>query len=90
MVHLIIFNYKFENFKIPKCKYTKLFLNDLEKLNIALADNIVPVTTLIPEMVRMIQTMLNRKNAYLADDGSIYFSVKSFKKYGQLANLDMK
>jgi cysteinyl-tRNA synthetase len=46
-----------------------------------MADNVVPVTTLIPEMVRMIQTMLNRKNAYLADDGSIYFSVKSFKKY---------
>ena len=71
-------------------KYTKLFLDDLEKLNIAQADNVIPVTTLIPEMVRMIQTMLNRKNAYLADDGSIYFSVKSFKKYGRLANLDMK
>jgi cysteinyl-tRNA synthetase len=62
-------------------KYTKLFLDDLEKLNIAQADNVIPVTTLISEMVRMIQTMLNRKNAYLADDGSIYFSVKSFKKY---------
>ena len=71
-------------------KYTKLFLDDLEKLNIAPADNVVPVTTLIPEMVRMIQTMLNRKNAYLAEDGSVYFSVKSFSKYGKLANLDMK
>jgi cysteinyl-tRNA synthetase len=36
----------------------------------------------------MIQTMLNRKNAYLADDGSIYFDVKSYKKYGKFANLD--
>jgi cysteinyl-tRNA synthetase len=71
-------------------KYTQLFLDDLEKLNIEPADNIVPVTTLIPEMVRMIQTMLNRKNAYLAEDGSVYFSVKSFSKYGKLANLDMK
>lgn len=70
-------------------KYTKLFLSDLEKLNIIPADNIVPVTSLIPEMVRMIQTMLNRKNAYLWDDGSIYFDVKSYKKYGKLANLDM-
>ena len=70
-------------------KYTSIFLSDLKKLNIVPADNIVPVTSLIPEMVRMIQTMLNRKNAYLWEDGSIYFDVKSYKKYGKLANLDM-
>lgn len=71
-------------------KYTKYFLEDLEKLNIIPADNITPISELIPEMVRMIQTMLNRKNAYIADDGSVYFSVKSYKKYGRLANLDIK
>ncbi len=71
-------------------KYTDIFLDDIQKLGIIPADHIVPVTTLIPEMVRMIQTMINRKNAYLADDGSVYFSVKSFSKYGKLANLDMK
>ena len=71
-------------------KYTKIFLDDIAKLWIEKADNVVPVTTLIPEMVRMIQTMINRKNAYLSDDWSIYFQVKSFKKYWKLANLDMK
>ena len=40
-------------------------------------------------MIRMIQTMLNRGYAYLADDGSIYFDVKKSKRYGQLANLDL-
>lgn len=70
-------------------KYTEIFLSDLQKLNIVPADNIVPISTLMPEMIRMIQTMLNRKNAYLWDDWSIYFDVKSFKKYGKLANLDM-
>ncbi len=70
-------------------KYTDIFLSDLVKLNIIPADNIVPVTTLIPEMVRMIQTMLNRKNAYLWEDWSIYFRVKSYSKYGKMANLDM-
>lgn len=71
-------------------KYTKIFMEDLEKLWIDKADNIVPVTTLIPEMVRMINTMLKRKNAYLSDDGSIYFNIKSFRKYWRLANLDIK
>ncbi|MDD2907478.1 MAG: cysteine--tRNA ligase [Candidatus Gracilibacteria bacterium] len=70
-------------------KYTDIFLSDIKKLNIIPADNIVPISTLIPEMARMIQTMLNRKNAYLGEDGSIYFDVKSYSKYGKLANLDM-
>lgn len=70
-------------------KYTKIFIEDIKKLNIVPADNIVPVTTLIPEMVRMIQTMINRKNAYLWEDGSVYFDVKTFKKYWNLAWIDM-
>jgi cysteinyl-tRNA synthetase len=70
-------------------KYTKIFIEDIKKLNIVPADEIVPVTTLIPEMVRMIQTMINRKNAYLWEDGSVYFDVKTFKKYWNLAWIDM-
>jgi len=70
-------------------KYTKIFLDDIDKLWIDKADSVVPVTTLIPEMVRMINTMLKRKNAYLSDDGSVYFDVKSYKKYWKFANLDM-
>lgn len=70
-------------------KYTKIFLEDIEKLGIEKADNVVPVTTLIPEMVRMINTMLRRGYAYLSDDGSVYYDISAFKKYGQLAHLDM-
>lgn len=71
-------------------KYSKIFLEDIEKLNIIKADNIVPVTTLIPEMTRMIQTMLNRKNAYLSEDWSIYFEVETSKNYWDFAKLDKK
>jgi cysteinyl-tRNA synthetase len=46
-------------------KYTKIFFEDIEKLNIVKPDKIVPITTLIPEMVRMINTLLKRGNAYL-------------------------
>jgi len=71
-------------------KYTKIFLEDLEKLNVVSADNIIPVTSVIPEMVRLINTMLRRKNAYLWEDGSIYFKVSSFKKYGKLSGLKLE
>lgn len=78
-----------ENLKEFTQKYTKIFLDDLEKLWVELPENITPISQLIPEMVRMIQTMLNRGYAYIADDNSIYFDVKKSKRYGQLANLDM-
>ncbi len=69
-------------------KYSKYFLEDLEKLNITLADNIVPISTLIDEMVEMINWLIKRWYAYLWDDGSIYYDIKKFKKYWQLAHLD--
>jgi cysteinyl-tRNA synthetase len=46
-------------------KYSKIFLDDCSKLNILRPDNLVPISTIIPEIVRMINTMLKRKNAYL-------------------------
>ena len=70
-------------------KYTEAFIEDIEKLWIEKTDNIVPISGLIPEMVRMINTLLRKWYAYLSDDGSVYFSIKKFKKYWQLANLDM-
>jgi cysteinyl-tRNA synthetase len=45
------------------------------------ADNVVAVTTIIPQMTRMINTMLRRGFAYLSDDGSIYYKVSKFKNY---------
>ncbi len=70
-------------------KYTKIFFEDLEKLNVVKADNIIPVTSVIPEMVRMINTMLRRWNAYFWEDSSIYFKVSSFKKYWKLSGLKL-
>lgn len=69
--------------------YLDAFLEDLEDLNIQPADKVVRVTEYIDAMQRMIQTMINRENAYLAEDGSVYFSIKSFPKYGKLSGLDL-
>lgn len=71
-------------------KYSDLFLQDLEKLNIIKADNISPISELIPEMILMINWLLEKWYAYLAEDGSIYYSISKFKNYWQLAHLDVK
>ncbi len=71
-------------------KYTHLFLEDLKHLGVIPADTIVPISTAIDTMIEIIQKLLDKKYAYLADDGSIYYSIAKFSKYGQLAHLDMK
>ncbi len=70
--------------------YANEFLSDLTKLHIHHADTISPISDLIPDMGKMIQWLLDKWYAYLAEDGSIYYSVSKFKKYGQLAHIDTK
>ena len=65
-------------------------MKDLNRLGIQCADTIAPISTLIDEMRVMIQGLLDRDFAYIADDGSIYYRVEKFKNYGKLANLDTK
>ena len=69
--------------------YTDLFFTDLKKLGVMEPDTWKPISAIIPEMVHMIQVLLDKKYAYLADDGSIYFSIKQYQDYGQLAQLDV-
>ena len=70
--------------------YTKEFLDDCAKLGILPADTIAPISTLIPDMGMIIDGLIKKWYAYLAEDGSVYYSVSKFKKYGQLAHLDIK
>jgi cysteinyl-tRNA synthetase len=70
--------------------YTKLFLEDLAKLNVTSFNRRKPISELVPEMITMTQKLIDSKHAYISDDGSVYFDIKSFKNYGNLAHLDMK
>jgi cysteinyl-tRNA synthetase len=40
-------------------------------------------------MIKLIEKLVAKKHAYVADDGSIYFSIRSFKDYGKLAHLNL-
>jgi cysteinyl-tRNA synthetase len=71
-------------------EYSNFFLEDIKKLWISKADNIKPISELIPEMVQIINGLLRKWYAYLADDGSIYYSIEKFKTYGKLANLNFE
>jgi len=63
------------------------FFKDIKSLNINQAKFYPKATEFISEIVAMVKTLLDKDYAYEGDDGSIYFKVKKFKKYGRLVNL---
>jgi cysteinyl-tRNA synthetase len=65
------------------------FFEDLEKLNIEKAEHYPEATAYIPEMIKMIQTLLDKGFAYKGYNGSIYFSIRKAPSYGRLSHLKL-
>ncbi|MBT4192520.1 MAG: cysteine--tRNA ligase [Candidatus Diapherotrites archaeon] len=70
-------------------KYKKSFFEDVNALNILPAHNYTSATEHIPEMVKLVETLMEKGFAYRGDDDSIYFSIKKFPNYGKLAGIDV-
>src|SRR3989344_8588645 len=68
--------------------YEKAFFEDLKKLDIKKAWKYPKATTHIKEMILLIQKLLQKKIAYIADDG-VYFDISKFKKYGRLSKVNL-
>ncbi|VVB73831.1 Cysteine--tRNA ligase [uncultured archaeon] len=71
-------------------RYTKLFFEDLSKLNIRKADLITKATEYVPEMVDLTKRLMSNGMAYKGADGSIYYKVSAFPEYGKLSHFDIK
>lgn len=69
-------------------RYIDLFFKDIETLNIDRADHYPAATDYVPDMIAMIQVLLDKGIAYKTEDGSVYFSIQKFPNYGCLAHLD--
>jgi len=69
--------------------YRKAFLEDAKTLNIEIPERTPDATDFIPSMVALIQKLIDKKSAYVSDDGSVYFRIASFPKYGCLCHLDL-
>lgn len=52
--------------------------------------NVAPrATGHIPEMIELVETLIDKEHAYNVDN-SIYYDVSTFDKYGEMAKLDLK
>ena len=65
-------------------KYTRMFLEDGDAVGIARADLYPKATEHIPEMIAIIEGLIEKGHAYEVD-GSVYFDVRSFPEYGKLS-----
>jgi cysteinyl-tRNA synthetase len=69
-------------------RWLERFLADAAALRMTRPDVLPRATQHIDDMVRLIQTLLDKGNAYRTDDGSIFFRIASWPAYGRLAHLD--
>jgi cysteinyl-tRNA synthetase len=68
-------------------KYIEAFFEDLDTLRIQRAEHYPRATEHIFEMVSLID-LLNEKGHTYVTDGSTYFRIATFPRYGELAHLD--
>lgn len=69
--------------------YKDAFFEDLKVLNIEQAEQYPAATEFIPDMIRMIQVLLDKGVAYKGGDGSIYYAISRFPRYGCLSHLHL-
>ena len=65
--------------------YEQAYHRDLAALNIRPADEYPRASESIDDMVELISDLLERGNAYIGTDGSVFFSAESVPDYGALS-----
>jgi cysteinyl-tRNA synthetase len=69
--------------------YTDAFMLDLKRLKVVPATHWPKATEHIPEQIAMVQGLMDKGFAYLAEDG-IYYDVAKFPRYADFARKDLK
>lgn len=71
-------------------RYIEECRKDMKALNVKEATTHPKATEEIEGMIEMIQTLIDKGYAYVAQDGTVYYKTRSFQDYGKLShkNLD--
>ena len=67
-------------------RYIDRYFEDAAKLGINRADIYPKASECIPDIIRMVQRIIDNGFAYVTSDGSVYFSVDKVEDYGRLTN----
>jgi cysteinyl-tRNA synthetase len=67
-----------------------IFQDDRKYLRLEDAERYPKATESIPEMLALVQALMDKGIAYQAEDGSVYFAIDKFPAYGKLSRLDTR
>ncbi|CCB92264.1 cysteinyl-tRNA synthetase [Waddlia chondrophila 2032/99] len=67
--------------------FKEAFFEDIRTLNIEPAEHYPAATDYIDQMIAMIEKLLEKGAAYRGADGSVYYAIETFKRYGCLSHL---
>ena len=70
--------------------FEEAFMQDLDTLRIERAEFYPRATEHIPEMVKLVKTLMKKGFAYRGDDASVYYDISKFKPYGKLSGIKPK
>ncbi|MBI2062986.1 MAG: cysteine--tRNA ligase [Candidatus Yanofskybacteria bacterium] len=65
--------------------YADLFLEDIKKLGIDSVSHYEPATKNIDQVIKQVQTLIKKSNAYKIEGDGLYFDLKTFPEYGKLS-----
>ncbi len=69
--------------------YTEAFFEDRKTLHLETVEFYPAATAYIASMIKMIEVLMQKKIAYIGGDGSIYYAIKQFPRYGCLSHLKL-
>lgn len=79
-------NITLDEYTLP---FKKAFFEDIKTLNIEPVEHYPAATDYIGEMILMIQGLLDKGVAYHGNDGSVYYAIDKFPRYGCLSHLHL-
>ncbi|HVN42517.1 MAG TPA: cysteine--tRNA ligase, partial [Steroidobacteraceae bacterium] len=66
-------------------RFIRAYHEDCEALGVARADYEPRATEYVPQIVTMVQRLIEKGYAYVGDNGDVYYAVARFEPYGQLS-----
>lgn len=70
-------------------RFTTALHEDLAQLNIIAPTHEPKVTLHLPQIIALIQTLIDKDYAYVASNGDVYYATNKFKTYGELVHQDL-
>ena len=71
-------------------RYEMEFWKDLTRLHVREPNLKCRVSDYIDQIIQFIENLIKNQSAYVTDDGSVYFELNRYKKYGKLQNLNLE